>query len=55
MHFKKTDTVKYLGLRLQCDLKSKTQINHICKKVSQAAGIISKIRHFVERKTLNMI
>ena len=51
----KTDTVKYLGLHLQCDVKSKSQINHICKKASQAAGTISKIRHFVVRKTLNMI
>ena len=50
-----TDTVKYLGLHLQDNLKSNSQINYALKKVSQAAGIISKIRHFVNKKTLVMM
>ena len=50
-----TDTVKYLGLHLQDNLKSNSQINYVLKKVSQAAGIISKIRHFVNKKTLVMM
>ena len=47
----KTDSVHYLGLHLQSDLNLKTHIDYVYKKIPQAAGISSKIRRFVNKKT----
>ena len=52
---KQSHTIKYLGLNLQSNLKSNDHLNYVYKKVSQEAGIISKIRHYVNKKTLLMM
>ena len=52
---KQSQKIKYLGLNLQSNLKSNDHLNYVYKKVSQAAGIISKIRHYVNKKTLLMM
>ena len=52
---KQSYTIKYLGLNLQSNLKSNDHLNYVYKKVSRAAGIISKIRHYVNKKTLLMM
>ena len=49
---KQSHTIKYLGLNLQSNLKSNDHLNYLYKKVSQADGTISKIRHYVNKKTL---
>ena len=52
---KQSHTIKYFGLNLQSNLKSNDHLNYVYKKVSQAAGIISKIMHYVNKKTLLMM
>ena len=38
---------KYLGIIFDDDLKWKTYFEHVSKKISQAAGIIAKLRNYV--------
>ena len=44
--------VKYLGVSLDDHLTWTNQVNLLTSKLARAAGIISKVRHFVEYKTL---
>ena len=46
------DSVKYLGVLIDCSLSWKFHIEHIVVKISRLAGIIAKLRHFVPRNTL---
>ena len=46
------DSVKYLGVLIDCSLSWKFHIEHIVVKISRFFGIIAKLRHFVPRNTL---
>ena len=46
---------KYLGLFIDDELTWKNHIKHVCQKLSKACGIISKIRHCVDIKTLKIV
>ena len=46
-----TDHVKYLGIFIDSNLSFDFHISHICKKLSQANGIISKLRYFLKTET----
>ena len=46
---------KYLGLFIDEGLTWKNHIKHVCQKLSKACGIISKIRHCVNMKTMKTI
>ena len=46
---------KYLGLFVDENLNWKIHIKHLVKKLSNACGIISKLRHCVDTHTLKMV
>ena len=47
-----SEVVKYLGIKLNNELKWDDHAELLVKKLDRAAGTISKIRHYVKRKTL---
>ena len=47
--------VKYLGIYIDCHLNWKTHQTEISKKLSRAVGMLSKVRHYVNSQTLQMI
>ena len=51
----KTDTYKYLGIIFDDKLNWNHQIDTICSKLSTVCGVISKVRHYLDRKSLMMI
>ena len=50
--FYQTNSVKYLRIHLDKHLTSKRQINNVAIKLNKANAMLSKIRHYVEIKTL---
>ena len=53
--FYPTNSVKYLGINIDENLNWKQQISNIAIKLNRANGILSKLRHFIDRKTLKSI
>ena len=51
----KTDKYKYLGIIFDHKLNWKLQINKLVSKLSSVCGIISKVRHYLDRKSLMLI
>ena len=51
----KTDHYKYLGLLLDDKLNWKLQTNKLCSKLSSVCGVLSKVRHYLDRKSLMLI
>ena len=51
----KTDSYKYLGIMVDDKLNWKLQIKSMCSKLSSVCGIISKVRHYLDRKALMLI
>ena len=47
--------MKYLGVKIDEHLTWKPQIDGISTKLNKANAILSKIRHFVDQKTLEAI
>ena len=47
--------VKYLGILIDQHLKWNFQINELSTKLSRAIGMLSKIRYYVNQKTVIMI
>ena len=45
----------YLGLIINDKLDWKSHVNYICKKVSKACGILSKLRHCINLDTLRTV
>ena len=45
-------STKYLGVLMDCHLNWKDHVHNICKKLTRSIGIISKLRHFINIKTL---
>ena len=50
-----TNSVKYLGISINENLNWKQQISDVAIKLKKANGILSKLRHFIDRKTLKLI
>ena len=50
-----TNSVKYLGVKIDEHLTWKPQIDGISTKLNKANAILSKVRHFVDQKTLKAI
>ena len=49
MFVKSDDQVKYLGLIFDSNLNWKPYLHELSKKISRGIGVLSKIRHFVNR------
>ena len=47
-----TDCVKYLGVFIDNKITWKEQVCHVVNKLANAARILSKMRHYVNKKTL---
>ena len=52
---KQVDSTKYLGITFDSNLTRKSHINELCFKLSKTVGILSKVRHFVNKHILVMI
>ena len=50
-----TDSVKYLGAKIDGNLSLKSHINYLSVKLSRANALLSKIRNFVNRCILRTI
>ena len=50
-----TSTYKYLGILIDENLNWAPQIDKMCAKLSSVCGILSKVRHFLDRKSLMLI
>ena len=46
------NSIKYLGIMINSHLNWKSQVNYISKKTKRSIGILSKLRHYVNLKTL---
>lgn len=44
--------VKYLGIFIDSNLNWKNQVSHVCNKIRRSIGLLSKIRFYVNLKTL---
>jgi len=54
VRIQQTDSIKYLGVAIDNKLSWKPQISSLCKKLS-TCGVVHKIRHFADMKTLRLI
>ena len=52
---KRKNSLKYLGVHLDCELNWKTPINKISKKLSKTCGMIFKLRHYVPKSMLKLV
>ena len=52
---KQVDSIKYLGITFDSSLTWKSHINELCLKLSKTVGILSKVRHFVNKHILVML
>jgi len=55
VRIQQTDSIKYLGVIIDDKLSWKPQISSLCGKLSQACGVVCKIRHFADMKILRLI
>ena len=52
MLLEKSDSVKYLGVTIDSKLTWRQHILHLEKKMSTACALISKLRYYVDQKSL---
>ena len=52
---RKTTNYKYLGLIMDDNLNWNLHINELCTKLSSVCGVLSKVRHYLDRKSLMLI
>ena len=45
-------SIKYLGIMIDSRLNWKSQVNYISKEIKRNIGILSKLRHYVNLKTV---
>ena len=50
-----TKSYTYLGIEIDNSLNWKLQIDTMCKKLANVCGVISKVRHYLDRKCLMAI
>jgi len=55
VRIQETDSIKYLGVIIDNKLSWKPQISSLCRKLSQACGVVCKIRRFADIKILRSI
>ena len=55
VRIQQTDSINYLGVLIDNKLSWKPQISSLCRKLSQACGIVCKIRHFSDIKIFRLI
>ena len=51
-HIRQVDSTKYLGITFDSNLTWKSHINELGLKLSKTVGILSKVRHFVNKRIL---
>ena len=51
----KTTKYKYLGIIVDDNLNWNFQISELCSKLSSVCGVLSKVRHYLDRKSLMLI
>ena len=51
----KTDNYKYLGISVDDKLNWKLQVEKLCSKLSSVCGVLSKVRHYLDRECLMLI
>ena len=51
----KTNNYKYLGLLIDENLNWDLQTKTLCSKLSSVCGVLSKVRHYLDRKSLMLI
>ena len=51
-HIKFVSTCKFLGLNFDSDLKFKSHINHVCRKISKSIGIRNKLKNYLDSDAL---
>ena len=51
----RTDNYRYLGIIMDDKLNWKLHISKLCTKLSNVCGILSKVRHYLDRKSLMLI
>ena len=51
----KTDNYTYLGIIFDEKLNWKLQVDKLCSKLSSVCGILSKVRHYLDRSSLMLI
>ena len=51
----KTDHYKYLGILFDQNMNWKLQISKMCAKLSSVCGVLSKVRHYLDRSSLMLI
>jgi hypothetical protein len=49
---KRDTSIKYLGILIDSNLSWKSEVESIAKKIRRSVGIISKLRHYVNKKIL---
>ena len=52
---KQENCVKYLGIYIDSNLNWKAQVENICKKIRRSIGLLTKIRFYVNKKTLTQL
>jgi len=52
VRIQQTDSIKYLGVIIDNKLLWKPQSSSLCRNLSQACGVVCKIRHFADIKIL---
>ena len=50
-----TNSVKYLGIKIDENLNWHQQINNVAVKLNRANAMLSQVRHFVDKKILKLI
>ena len=50
-----TNSVKYLGIKIDENLNWHQQINNVAVKLNRANAMLSQVRHFVDKKFLKLI
>ena len=51
----RTDNYKYLGILIDDKLNWDIQVKKLCAKLSSVCGVISKVRHYLDREALMLI
>ena len=51
----KTSSYKYLGVHIDDHLNWKLHIEKLCSKLSSVCGVLSKVRHYLDRESLMLI
>ena len=51
----RTKNYKYLGITIDDKLNWKVHINELCSKLATVCGVLSKVRHYLDRKSLLLI